>query len=43
MQETSKGHEIPVPTWGQVMGDLKKAAEPMKPVKPLARLRRPKK
>jgi hypothetical protein len=30
-QVTPKGLEIPVPTWGEVMRDLAKAAEPEKP------------
>jgi len=39
-QRTKAGAEIPVPTWKQVMGDLKKAA---KPIKKPSRVRRPKK
>ena len=33
-QYTPKGHKIPVPTWGDVLGDLEKVAKTPPPPKP---------
>ena len=33
-QYTPKGHKIPVPTWGDVLGDLEKVAKATPPPKP---------
>jgi hypothetical protein len=42
-QKTPKGHDIPVPTKGDVFKVLEKAAEPIHQPKPLTPRRRPKK
>lgn len=42
-QKTPKGHEIPVPTKGDVFKVLERAAEPITPPKPSTPRRRPKK
>lgn len=33
-QYTPKGHKIPIPTWGDVLGDLEKVAKAPPPPKP---------